>query len=194
MTSWDPWTQDDPWNSDPIPSSSPRSVFGSHVVDLSGPQGRGQTAKFPPLGRRSDPFSEPDRDDVNPWLGYRPRWAMTSASAVTPDAAAAAGSSPDSSLSEVPASGTAQQTSPEAAAPADPSLRWFGGPSFHRYGETREVFLQAARLGEGREGLLVDPGAYLNVVGSDTQLAHWHRCRACKAPSDRWTSLWGSMT
>ena len=44
------------------------------------------------------------------------------------------------------------------------ALKWFVGPVFERYDETRQVFLEATRI-EGKECLLIDPGAYDNLVG-----------------------------
>ena len=65
-------------------------------------------------------------------------------------------------------------------------LRWFLGPSFLRqYEETREVYLRSTRLPNSREGLLVDPGAFDNLVGQRwvermIALGYQHHFRAIK--------------
>ena len=58
-------------------------------------------------------------------------------------------------------------TTETSATPADGqnALKWFMGPVFERHGETQQVFLEATRI-TGKECLLIDPGAYDNLVGS----------------------------
>ena len=55
---------------------------------------------------------------------------------------------------------TPPTTDPEAG------VRWFCGPSFLRGSTTQEVYLRSTRLTGEREGLLIDPGAFDNLVGS----------------------------
>ena len=58
---------------------------------------------------------------------------------------------------------------PDSDAPASSStsgVQWFCGPSFLRGQETQEVYLRSTRLTGQREGLLIDPGAFDNLVGS----------------------------
>eukprot|EP00959_Pyramimonas_sp_CCMP1952_P288771 6039152-Pyramimonas_sp.AAC.1 len=43
-------------------------------------------------------------------------------------------------------------------------LKFFVGPVFERYDEARHVFLEATRI-DGKECLLIDPGACDNLLG-----------------------------
>ncbi|CAK0883471.1 unnamed protein product, partial [Prorocentrum cordatum] len=64
-------------------------------------------------------------------------------------------------------------------------LKWFVGPVFERYDETRQVFLEATRI-DGKECLLIDPGAYDNLVGDRwvMRMAALAK-RACLEPTQR---------
>ena len=42
--------------------------------------------------------------------------------------------------------------------------KWLVAPVFERHGETQQVFLESTKI-EGKECLLIDPGAYDNIVG-----------------------------
>ncbi|CAK0892089.1 unnamed protein product, partial [Prorocentrum cordatum] len=64
-------------------------------------------------------------------------------------------------------------------------LKWFVGPAFERYDETRQVFLEATRI-DGKECLLIDPGAYDNLVGDRWVMRMGALAkRACLEPTQR---------
>jgi len=60
----------------------------------------------------------------------------------------------------------ASASSSDGGVPDAPGIQWFLGLSFLRGSESRRAFLQSTRLEHGREGLLVDPGAFDNLVGA----------------------------
>ena len=168
VTPQDPWHEtpsSDPWSTHISPMNSPNKHLDFPVAprilegvdegtsDLLGNrslQGQGRCAVDAPLGAaKMPPLPRHDR-------GHLPSY--------TPNVAI-----PD--LSSMIVSDPATSTNTGVSNTTAPRYQWFG-PSYHRYQDNTSdeqlqlAFLQATRLSENREGLLIDPGAFDNLTGS----------------------------